>query len=57
VGTTRNGFAWIDEKIELAVEQCPKCGASEEKQKETINKKNQTAELYLARSGIEILAP
>jgi len=45
VGTTRNGFAWIDEKIELAVEQCPKCGASVEKQKETIIKKNPIAEL------------
>ena len=45
VGKTRNGFGRVDEIVDLRMEKCPKCGASVEKQKETIIKKNQIAEL------------
>jgi DNA repair exonuclease SbcCD ATPase subunit len=40
VGKTRNGFGRVDEIVDLRMEKCPKCGASVEKQKETIIKKN-----------------
>jgi hypothetical protein len=44
-GTTRNGFAQVDHRVEIPLEQCPGCGSSVVQVAEAPLKRNQIAEL------------
>lgn len=44
-GKTRNGFAQVDHRVEIDVEQCPQCGSSVEQVPEVPMKRHQVAEL------------